>query len=238
MSQSSLPMPTPDLSPFPLFRAASAQTRKAIIGHASQSHFMAQTAFWKSGDPHVCAILSGQCCLQMGDQRDKSVTIGFYQAGSILGIAEASSTSIASSSLYALSNGIALLVPLNLFDDLLKKDMALQAGVATLLARETLALRQHVFDLVTLSVPQRVAGFVLAYAKACEGQIQVIGPPTHEALAGYIGSNREAITRAFRTLEDARLLSYSRQQITILDRARLQAFTKEHAKSLGSLDRT
>lgn len=48
-------------------------------------------------------------------------------------------------------------------------------------------------------------------------------PATHGFLANVMGARREEVSRAARVLRQAKLISYSRGQVTILDRAALEA---------------
>jgi CRP/FNR family cyclic AMP-dependent transcriptional regulator len=99
-----------------------------------------------------------------------------------------------------------------------------QIGLALLkeLSRRLRRVDEKVGSLVLLDVNGRVAQLLLELADE-EGGERITRRLTHHTIAQMIGSSRETVSRTMRDLVDKGLIHISRKDITIQDRAALEA---------------
>lgn len=77
-------------------------------------------------------------------------------------------------------------------------------------------------SLVLLDVPGRVAKILLEHATPGE-PATLVKQLTHQTIAHMIGASRETVSRAMAEFADKEWISVARRQVTILDRASLEA---------------
>ena len=111
----------------------------------------------------------------------------------------------------------------------LLSDPRISARITTLLGRRLLDMERRLSETVFKSVPERIAGTLLALA----GQQRRIGLPgrppvvalTHEQIAALAGTSRETTTKILGEYADRGLIKLGRGCITLLDSDRLHAET-------------
>ena len=101
-----------------------------------------------------------------------------------------------------------------------------QVGInlATELGARLRRMNERVFGLVMHDVETRVGIRLLQLAQRQEQLIpdgEISDAPTHEGLASFIGSNREAVSRAIARFSKAGIIDTGRKQIVIRDLDRL-----------------
>jgi CRP/FNR family cyclic AMP-dependent transcriptional regulator len=84
-------------------------------------------------------------------------------------------------------------------------------------------------DLIRKEVPARLAGLLLRLSEredtmAGDGELRIPARYTHRLLASMVGSNREAVTRAFGVLRKAGAVQTRDRQIYVTDAAALAYF--------------
>lgn len=93
-------------------------------------------------------------------------------------------------------------------------------NVARELAHRNRLMTERIFGLVVHNVDQRVRVLLSRLAQA-NGQLRrggVLYPaPTHDALASYVGANREAVSRVLARLSAEGIIGTGRRRITFLD---------------------
>ena len=81
-------------------------------------------------------------------------------------------------------------------------------------------MTERIFGLVVHNVDQRLRVLLSRLAQA-NGQLRrggVLYPaPTHDALASYVGANREAVSRVLARLSAEGIIGTGRRRITFLD---------------------
>ena len=75
-------------------------------------------------------------------------------------------------------------------------------------------------NLITLDVNGRVADLLLRMADEEDGA-RITKRLTHQTIAQMVGTSRETVSRTMRQLADAEVLTVSRKEIVIRDRAAL-----------------
>ena len=88
------------------------------------------------------------------------------------------------------------------------------------------ALTDRQMEIATLTVEERVAGFLFRFAAERNALRQTLltDVPTHAEIAASVGANREMVSRAVSKLNKRGLIQSSRQQLTILDADALSAY--------------
>jgi CRP/FNR family transcriptional regulator, cyclic AMP receptor protein len=108
------------------------------------------------------------------------------------------------------------------FDDLVRRNPEVGVKTIRILSRRLSTCEERLSGLVHKEVPARLATLVLSLS---EHQGVVTGednriiptPYTHNQLASMVGSNREAVTRAFRKLRDAGAVEIRGRRIYVTD---------------------
>ncbi|WP_106746233.1 Crp/Fnr family transcriptional regulator [Yoonia maritima] len=97
-------------------------------------------------------------------------------------------------------------------------------NLATDLGAQLRGMNERVFDLVVHSVETRVSIRLMQLAQAQEQLIQggvINDAPTREGMANFVGSNREAVSRAIARLNKAGIIETMHKKVVILDLDRL-----------------
>lgn len=108
------------------------------------------------------------------------------------------------------------------FQNILMQVPAIALALLKELSRRLRRVDEKVGSLVLLDVNGRVAQLLLELADE-EGGERITRRLTHHTIAQMIGSSRETVSRTMRDLVDKGLIHISRKDITIKDRAALEA---------------
>jgi len=108
------------------------------------------------------------------------------------------------------------------FTNILMQVPAIALALLKELSRRLRRVDEKVGSLVLLDVNGRVAQLLLELADE-EGGERITRRLTHHTIAQMIGSSRETVSRTMRDLVDKGLIHISRKDITIKDRATLEA---------------
>jgi CRP/FNR family cyclic AMP-dependent transcriptional regulator len=108
------------------------------------------------------------------------------------------------------------------FTNILMQVPAIALALLKELSRRLRRVDEKVGSLVLLDVNGRVAQLLLELADE-EGGERITRRLTHHTIAQMIGSSRETVSRTMRDLVDKGLIHISRKDITIKDRAALDA---------------
>ena len=102
-----------------------------------------------------------------------------------------------------------------------------EVGIALLkeLSRRLRRADDQIGSLVLLDVGGRVAELLVRLADE-EGADRITRKLTHATIAQMIGSSRETVSRTMRDLQDKSIVSVTRQEIVITDRAGLAALSR------------
>jgi CRP/FNR family cyclic AMP-dependent transcriptional regulator len=96
----------------------------------------------------------------------------------------------------------------------------LAVNLATDLARRLRGMNDRVFGLVVYDVETRVRIRLMQLAQAQEQLIEggiITDMPTHEAMASFVGANREAVSRAISHFSKAGIIATQRKKVVIKD---------------------
>jgi CRP/FNR family cyclic AMP-dependent transcriptional regulator len=109
----------------------------------------------------------------------------------------------------------------------LLSDSRIAARITAMLGSRLATMEQRLTDSVFKTVPQRIAGTVLALSAEPERKrgLRSFGAKpitiTHEQLASLVGTSRETATKALGELAERGIIKLGRGKITVLDHMRL-----------------
>ncbi|MGJ8623351.1 MAG: Crp/Fnr family transcriptional regulator [Yoonia sp.] len=106
------------------------------------------------------------------------------------------------------------------FQALLHKHPQIGINLAKDLATRLRRMNDRVFGLVVHDIETRVRVRLMQMAQAQEQLVDggvITAPPTHEVIAGFVGANREAVSRVIAKLNRAGVIAAKRKQILIKD---------------------
>lgn len=112
------------------------------------------------------------------------------------------------------------------FRDILLDYPQIGINLATELGARLRGMNERVFGLMVHDVETRVGRRLLQLAQSQEqlvGGGQISDAPTHEGIANFVGSNREAVSRSIARLNKAGIIETDRKKVVILDLDRLLA---------------
>jgi CRP-like cAMP-binding protein len=155
-----------------------------------------------------------------------TTTLDFLMPGDTVGLIESTADRRFSTLCTAMSVVSAVIVPSRTIQMATDTDPDFRRAMITHYSSETIKLRERLFEMATLSIRARVASYLLGQCDATSENADIKNPLTHEELASLLGSNREAITRTLRELDRAGILVYSRQNIRVLNLAKLQGIVQ------------
>jgi CRP/FNR family transcriptional regulator, cyclic AMP receptor protein len=109
---------------------------------------------------------------------------------------------------------------------LIDSDPGLRRALLASLATEIRRLTGHVEDLHFLDLPGRLASRILRLSESAgtaadDGTVRIAWPYTQSELAGMIGGSRQSVNRVLADLADQELVRIEREQLVVLDPARL-----------------
>jgi CRP/FNR family cyclic AMP-dependent transcriptional regulator len=120
------------------------------------------------------------------------------------------------------------------FEDLVLRNPKVGVNIIRLLGERLHEYERRLSDLIRKEVPARLAGLLLQLSEREEAMAghkerRIPARYTHRQLASMVGSNREAVTRAFGVLRKAGAVQTRDRQIYVTDAAALAYFAEvEH----------
>jgi CRP/FNR family transcriptional regulator, cyclic AMP receptor protein len=108
------------------------------------------------------------------------------------------------------------------FEDLVHRNPEVGVKMIRLLSERLAACEVRLSDLVRKEVPARLASLILRLSErqgiaTTNGSHMIPARYTHQQLASMVGSNREAVTRAFRKLRDAGAVGITGRRVYVTD---------------------
>jgi CRP-like cAMP-binding protein len=218
-----LPSPPARLRAIGVFATAKASTRRELEEKSILRIHAPDASIWHDGDPSIVVIQSGRCKLQVMSQAGQTTTLAFLKSGDVAGLIEQSSNKSIVSLCIAASSVSAVHIANEHMLAALEDDLELRNAVSAHIRDEAILLRTRLFQMATLSIPARVAAFLLSEIEPNAVSHDINNPLTHEEIASIVGATREAVTRAFRGLAGLGIVTYTRQNIHISSLQKLQS---------------
>ncbi len=203
------------------FEGLPRPTRERLAELAWPRHFEAGQVIYIEGEPaeHIYLLERGWVKATRISREGRKQAMMFLKAGEIFGDIAVFSGTDYPGTVTALEAADVWVFPAEAFLKLVTKDLALAMAVIRHLSARVLHYTELVKDLSLRSVEARLASTLLQHAETQAGQLVV--PRRHwttfDEMAVRLGTVRDVLSRALRTLEADGLLKVEKQAIVLLD---------------------
>jgi CRP/FNR family cyclic AMP-dependent transcriptional regulator len=210
----------PDLSGVSLFAGLSVESRRRIAGELRLLSVEAGQIVVAQGDPSrdVYVVLSGGLVGLLLSESGKAVSFSEIGAGNYFGEIAALDRRPRSITISAVVRSRLGRLSGDALRRWMQAEPTLAINLASDLAERIRILTDQAFGLVVHDVDTRVRILLSRLAQSRNQLVPdgVIAPaPTHEAMAGRIGANREAVSRVISRLVREGTIEASRQRIVL-----------------------
>ena len=213
----------------PPFATAKASTVKELAGQMSERVFKAGETIYDEGEmwPYLGIVKQGKVILTLLSPDGKTHTLGERLTHDLLNDSGAFDQGGATTRAEALTDATIVTVPSEAVLHASRNDTDLALGFLTLSSQGRRRSIDTISDLAFAHVLQRVAKFLLGYARASVGMTR--GLPGVENLsqaqiAAAAGTVRDMAARALLRLKNAGAVELDRGRVRAIDRQRLEAF--------------
>ncbi len=212
------------LTKCPLFTHASPDTTlRAVAGALRRRRFRRNEVIFHQGDPgdslHIVA--SGAIKIALPSPEGEEAIIATLRVGDFFGELSLLDGAPRSATAVALESSETLVLPRQIFLQLLDGDSALRDALLTGLARELRRLTSHVEELHFLDLAGRLAMRLTRLAReavpAASGEVRLDWPYTQSDMAAMIGGTRQSVNRLLAELVDDGLLRIEPDHLVITD---------------------
>jgi|GEM_PF-866924 len=174
----------------------------------------------EDAEADIYFLVSGRLLAVHYTADGREIVFAAIPEGGYMGELSALGDSGRSLSVYATEESQLMVMPKDIFLDLIDTQKKFRDILIQDLAQKIQFLTSHVRDLTTYSVKNRLAVFILRLA-AEQNCLKNGGAltkfPTHAEIANHIGANREAVSRAISALSRKGVILTSRQSLEIVD---------------------
>jgi len=211
------------------FGSAKASTIKELAGQMSERHFKAGDTIFDEGEmwPYIGIVKAGKAILTLLSPDGKTHTIGERLTHDTLNESGSFDGGGATTRAEALTDVSIVTLPSEAFMHACKNDAELALGFLIASSQARRRSIDTIADLAFAHVLQRVAKFLLGYARTSVGMTR--GLPGVENLsqaqiAAAAGTVRDMAARALLRLKNANAVELDRGRVKAIDRAKLEAF--------------
>jgi CRP/FNR family transcriptional regulator, cyclic AMP receptor protein len=213
----------------PPFGSAKAQTLKDLAAQASERTYRAGETIFDEGEiwPYLGIVRSGKAILTLLSPDGKTHTIGERLTHDTLNESATFDSGGSTTRAEALTDVTILTIPSEAVMHACRNDAELALGFLITSSQARRRSIDTIADLAFAHVLQRVAKFLLGYARTSVGMTK--GLPGVENLsqaqiAAAAGTVRDMAARALLRLKNAGAVELDRGRVKAIDRARLEAF--------------
>jgi len=197
------------------------ETLERIAKVALPCHFDAGQVIYIEGEPaeKVYLLEQGWVKATRISQDGREQAMMFLRAGEIFGDIAVFTEREYPGTVVALEDVDLWVIPASEFMALVGQDIVLAMAIIRRLSERVLHYIGLVEDLSLRNVEARLANTLLQHAEICDGQLVVPRRlwTTFDEMAVRLGTVRDVLSRALKTLESDGLLKVKRHQIIILD---------------------
>jgi CRP/FNR family cyclic AMP-dependent transcriptional regulator len=170
----------------------------------------------------ILVLLSGRVRVHEPSVGDQDLTFSVAEEGTVLGQTGVAPRRSRALRVEALEPSVLSVVAWEDFEDLVLRYPKVGVKTIRLLSERLAVCEVRLSDQVRKEVPARLAGLILRLsdhlgAVTNEGSRRIPIRYTHQQLASMVGSNREAVTRAFGKLRKAGAVKLRNRQIYVTD---------------------
>jgi len=179
----------------------------------------------------ILFLVSGRVRIHEPNSGGQDLTFSVVEGGTLVGQSGSTPRTSRASLVEALEPAVLRAVEREDFEDLVLRNPRVGVDTIRLLGERLDAYEDRLSDLIRKEVPARLAGLLLRLS-VCEDamtgyeQRRLPARYTHRQLASMVGSNREAVTRAFGVLRKAGAVKTRDRQIDVTDAATLEYFAE------------
>ena len=170
-------------------------------------------------------VVSGQVKVVLIGEDGREVILSVLGEGSFFGEMSLLDDEPRSAHVIAMEDSVVLALRREDFRARLRSSPEVAIVLLKELSRRLRRADDQIGSLVLLDVNGRVAELLVRLGTE-EGGDRVTRKLTHATIAQMIGSSRETVSRTMRELQDRGLIAVTRQEITLTDRAGLQALSR------------
>jgi CRP/FNR family transcriptional regulator, cyclic AMP receptor protein len=217
------------LSHVPQFTQAKASTIKELAGQMSERSYKSGDTIFDEGEmwPYLGIVKSGKVIYTLLSPDGKTHTIGERLTHDTLNESGTFDGGGATTRAEALTDAMVVTLPSEAVMHAIRNDAELALGFLIASSQARRRSIDTIADLAFAHVLQRVAKFLLGYARTSVGMTR--GLPGVESLsqaqiAAAAGTVRDMAARALLRLKNAHALELDRGRVKAIDRQRLEAF--------------
>jgi len=213
----------------PQFTAAKATTIKELAGQMSERAYKSGDTIFDEGEmwPYLGIVKSGKVIYTLLSPDGKTHTIGERLTHDTLNESATFDSGGATTRAEALTDAVVVTIPSEAIMHAARNDAELSLGFLIASSQARRRSIDTIADLAFAHVLQRVAKFLLGYARTSVGMTR--GLPGVENLsqaqiAAAAGTVRDMAARALLRLKNASAVELDRGRVKAIDRSRLEAF--------------
>jgi CRP/FNR family cyclic AMP-dependent transcriptional regulator len=181
--------------------------------------------------PTLLLLTSGRVRVHEASAAGPDLTISMVEAGTVVGQTGFAPRLSRALRIEALQPSILLVLGWEDFEDLVFRNPEVGLKTIRLLSERLAVCEGRLSDMVRKEVPARLAGLILELSEhqavvTGDGNHMIPTRYTHKQLASMVGSNREAVTRAFGRLRKAGAVEVRGRHIYVTDADTLERFAE------------
>ena len=194
-----------------------------VATHSATVHLGKKESFAPAEDSQsILLLLSGRVRVHEPSAGGQDLTISVVEEGTILGPTGFAPRRSRALRVEALEPSVLRVVGWEDFEDLAFRNPAVGVKTIRLLSERLDVCEGRLSDLVRKEVPARLAGLILGLSEhqgvvTGDGSRRIPDRYTHQQLGSMVGSNREAVTRAFGKLSKAGAVELRNRHIYVTD---------------------
>jgi CRP-like cAMP-binding protein len=209
-----------------VFRGVSDRRISAVARGARVLELRPGEALVRRGEPlpGLCAVASGSLKLSMSAPGRNERVLRLVPAGETFGESATLRAAPSPFDALAVAPSRVLCIPLETIETLMEEDRRFARNLIDRLAEQGVRLARGMQAEILQRAPQRLAAYLCSLAPADEGADARIRLPVSKTLvAALLGVKKETLSRLLRDFAERGLIAVARREITILDRAGLEA---------------
>lgn len=212
------------LKTVPYFRALDENVLETVAREVVARHYKAGEIIFLEGDPEagLHLVVEGLCKVYRLSEGGREHVLAALGPGDSCNEVPVVDGGPNPANLAALEDSTVWVVSAESLGQLRQQYQALNDMIINNLAMRCRQLVQRVYNLSFLSVTGRLAAFLLEQDEHTELSHHRW---TQDEIAAHLGTVREMVGRAFRELQEAKLIAIERHRIEILDREGLEDLT-------------
>jgi CRP-like cAMP-binding protein len=225
----------------PYLRSLPALALRSLAINLRTDRYQADDVVFRKGDPSegLCIVVSGRVRTVTISPEGREQVLKVFRPGRTFADIAVFDDEPQPADAIAVTDSLIAFVPKATLLDLVRQHPDVAIDVIRLFASRLRAYKQVVEDLSLRPVIGRVARLLADRARGTQTLVEESATTTprytQDELAAMVGSVREVVQRALKTLEHAGLIEMARGQIQIIDVRALQGWAESMSSALAPL---